>query len=53
MKPSKMKRLSEAKVRYGYPKNAKFHFYPNFWAIYDVINNFIARFMFEDEVSPT
>ena len=33
MKPEKMKMLSEAKVRFSFPKNIKFHILPVFWAI--------------------
>ena len=34
MKPEKMKSLPEAKLRYGFPDNVKFHFCPVFWAIF-------------------
>ena len=33
MKTEKMKMLSEAKVRYSFPKNIEFHICPVFWAI--------------------
>ena len=33
VKLEKMKSLSEAKDRYGFPKKVKFHFCPVFWAI--------------------
>ena len=33
MKPEKIKNLSQAKVRYGFPKTVKFHFCFVFWAI--------------------
>ena len=34
MKPEKMKSLCEAKLRYSFPKNVKFHFCSVFWAIF-------------------
>ena len=52
MKPEKKKSLSEAKLRYGFPKCVKFHFRPGFWAIFfDFIKNFIVRFTYEDGVT--
>ena len=33
LKPENMKTLSEAKLRYHFPKNVKFHFWFVFWAI--------------------
>ena len=47
MKPKKMKSLSEAKLKYGFLKNVKFHFCPVFLG-YGFTNNFIVRFMYED-----
>ena len=49
-----MKRLSEANLRYGFPKSVKFHFYsPVFGLFCDFIKNFIVRFIHEDDVNPT
>ena len=53
MKPEKLKSLSEAKLRYGSPKNVKFHFYPVFGLFEDFIHNFIVRFLYEDDVKPS
>ena len=47
MKVENMKNLSEAKVRQCFPKQVKFHFYP----VFGLISNFIARFMYEDDVT--
>ena len=53
MKPEKMKSLSEAKLRYCFPKIVKFHFCPFFGLCYDFINNFIVRFIHEEDVTPS
>ena len=54
MKPEKMKSVSEAKVRCGFPKIKKFHFCPVFGAsFYNFIHNFIVRFMHKDDVNAT
>ena len=38
-----MKSLSEAKLRYGFPKNVKFHFCPIFWAIFRFYQQFHCK----------
>ena len=49
-----MKSLSETKVRYSFPKKCKVLYLPCFFGLfYDFINNFIVRFIREDDVSPT
>ena len=54
MKPEKMKSLSKAKLRYGFPQYVKFNFCSVFFGLfYDLINNFIVRFMYENDVGPT
>ena len=53
MTPEKVKNLSEAKLRYGLPKNVKFDFCPVFGLFYDFLNNFIVRFMYEYDVTPS
>ena len=40
MKTENKKSLSEAKLRYSFPKNVKFHFYSAFWAILGFWQNF-------------
>ena len=52
MKPEKMQSLSEAKVRYYFPKKCKISLLPCFWANkYDYINNIMVRFIHEDDVT--
>ena len=47
-----MKSLSKAKVRYySPPKKSKISLLPCFWANKFDINNLIARFMYEDDVT--
>ena len=43
MKPEKMECLSKAKLRYGFPKNIKFHFYSVFWAILQFYQQFHSK----------
>ena len=42
------------KVRYSFQKNIKISLLPCFWAHkYNFINNFIVKFMYEDDVTPS
>ena len=46
-----MKSLSDVKLKYCFPKNIKSHFFFRLFAT--LINNFIERFMQEDELTPS
>ena len=52
-KPENIKHPSEVKLRYNSPKNGKFKFCCFLDLFYDFINNFIVRFMYEDDVTPS
>ena len=53
-KKKNMESYAKEKVRHSFPKNVKISLLPCFWDHkYNFINNFIVRFVYEDEVTPS